>query len=54
MNVITDKVAAKALAKRLSNKMLKQVTGRTATHFFRRDKRFVKTEQEEWRVSFGH
>ena len=51
VGVIIDKVAAKALSKRLSNKMLKQVTGRTATHLFRQDKRFVKTEQEEWRVS---
>ena len=57
VSVIIDRVAAKALTKiqkngRVSsNRYLKQVTNRSASGYLRQDKRFVKTEQDEWRVN---
>jgi len=57
VEVIISKVAAKALTKRLkngrqaSNRYLRNMNGRTAHHIIKNDSRFVKTEQEEWRVN---
>tara|TARA_R100001015_G_C4610916_1_gene166325 strand:+ start:1061 stop:1345 length:285 start_codon:yes stop_codon:yes gene_type:complete len=57
VTVIIDRVAAKALTKiqkngRVSsNRNLKQVTNRVASAYLRQDKRFVKTEQDAWRVN---
>ncbi|MDB4345444.1 hypothetical protein OAA43_00050 [bacterium] len=57
VDVIIDKVAAKALTKKLksgrkpSNRYLRQISNRTVNHLFRVDKRFAKFAQEEWRVN---
>ena len=57
VTVIIDRVAAKALTKiqkngrMSSNRNLKQVTNRVASAYLRQDKRFVKTEQDAWRVN---
>jgi hypothetical protein len=57
ITVIVDRVAAKALTKKLkskrtpSNRYLRDMQQRTVHHIFKNDERFVKTEQEEWRVN---
>ena len=57
ITVIVDRVAAKALTKRrkngkqASNRYLRDIKKRAVHHIFKNDERFVKTEQEEWRVN---
>ena len=57
ITVIVDRVAAKALTNKLkskrtpSNRYLRDMQHRTVHHIFKNDERFVKTEQEEWRVN---
>tara|TARA_R110001592_G_scaffold360358_1_gene668601 strand:+ start:3971 stop:4240 length:270 start_codon:yes stop_codon:yes gene_type:complete len=57
VDVIIDKVAAKALTKKLksgrkpSNRYLQQMSNRTVNHLFKVDKRFAKFAQDEWRVN---
>jgi len=57
ITVIVDRVASKALTKKLksgraaSNRYLRDIKRRAVHHIFKNDKRFVQTEQEEWRVN---
>lgn len=57
VEVLIDKVAAKALTKRtkhgkrVGNKYFREMKAKAVHHIIKNDSRFVKTEQEEWRVN---
>jgi len=57
VSVIIDKVAARALTRKLkngrkpSNRYFREISNGAVSQWFRQDKRFVKQEQDEWRVN---